>query len=292
MKNENREKIAILTDSCCDVPKDLAEQYHIYVLPVKIVYKDKEYLDGVDITPEEVYSRLSEEIPTSSLPGGDLFLQTLDQIKADGYEKVIAVTLSSGLSGTNNMLHLIAADYEGLDIYIFDTKNIAIGAGFHAIQAARYLENGDSFEEIQRKLERDLSHSKVFFVVETLEYLQKGGRIGLVAALFGNALNLKPVISCNDAGIYYTVTKVRGRKQSISRVIDLALKYAQGHKRINLAVCHGGAPEEVKAVEAYVKEQLPDHEIFISGQISPVLGVHTGPGLIGIGVEFLADDEA
>ncbi len=291
MKSENKEKIAILTDSCCDVPKELAEQYHMYVLPLKIVYKNKEYLDGVDITPQEVYDRLKEEIPTTSLPSGDVFLQTLDQIKADGYEKVIAVTLSSGLSGTNNMLHLIAEDYEGLEIYILDTKNIAIAAGFHAIQAARYLESGYSFVEIQQKLEQDIPNSKVFFVVETLEYLQKGGRIGLVASLFGNALNLKPVISCNEEGIYYTVTKVRGRKQSISRVMDLAIKYAQGHKRINLAVCHGGAPEEIKAVEDYIKEQLPDHEVFITGQISPVLGVHTGPGLIGIGVEILADDE-
>jgi len=289
MKNENREKIAVMTDSCCDVPKELAEQYHIYVLPQKIVYADAEYLDGIEITPDEVYGRLKEEIPTTSLPGGNIFLQILDQIKADGYEKVIAVTLSSGLSGTNNMLHLIAKDYEGLEIYILDTKNIAIAAGFHAIQAARYLENGDSFIEVQRKLERDVKNAKVYFVVETLEYLQKGGRIGLVASLFGNALNLKPVISCNEEGIYYTVAKVRGRKQSISRVMDLALKYAQGHKKINLAVCHGGAPEEVKAVEAYIKEKLPEHEIFITGQISPVLGVHTGPGLIGIGVEILED---
>ena len=139
MKSENKEKIAILTDSCCDVPKELVKQYHMYVLPLKIVYKNKEYSDGVDITPQEVYDRIKEEIPTTSLPSGDVFLQTLDQIKADGYEKVIAVTLSSGLSGTNNMLHLIAEDYEGLEIYILDTKNIAIAAGFHAIQAARYL---------------------------------------------------------------------------------------------------------------------------------------------------------
>ena len=290
MKSENKEKIAILTDSCCDVPKELAERYHMYVLPLKIVYKDNEYLDGVDISPQAVYDRLKEEIPTTSLPSGDVFLQTLDQIKADGFEKVIAVTLSSGLSGTNNMLHLNAEYYEGLEIYIFDTKNIAIAAGFHAIQAARYLENGNSFTEIQRKLEQDLVNSKVFFVVETLEYLQKGGRIGLVASLFGNALNLKPVISCNEEGVYYTVTKVRGRKQSITRVMDLALKFAEGHKRINVAVCHGGAPEEVKAVEAAIKEQLPDHEIFVSGQISPVLGVHTGPGLIGIGIEILSED--
>jgi len=290
MKNENREKIAIMCDSCCDVPQDYVKQYQIYVLPMTIVYHDREYLDGIEITPEEVYERLTTEIPTSSLPSGEQITQTLDRIKQDGYEQVIAVTLSSNLSGTNNLLHLIADSYEGLQIAIIDTKNIAIASGFHAIQAARYREEGYSFQEIQSKLEQDVKKSKVFFVVETLEYLQKGGRIGLVASLFGNALNLKPVISCNDDGIYYTVAKVRGRKQSIHRVIDLALKYAQGHKKINLAVCHGGAKEEVQWVEAYMKEHLPDHELYISGQISPVLGVHTGPGLIGIGVEVL--DEA
>ncbi len=291
MKSENKEKIAILTDSCCDVPKELAEQYHMYVLPLKIVYKGNEYLDGVNITPQAVYDRLKEEIPTTSLPSGDVFLQTLDRIKADGFEKVIAVTLSSGLSGTNNMLHLIAEDYEGLEIYIFDTKNIAIAAGFHAIQAARYIEQGLSFEEIQKRLIQDIPHSKVFFVVETLEYLQKGGRIGLVATLLGNVMKLKPVISCNEEGIYYTVAKVRGRRQSIRKTIDLALDYAKGHKKINLAVCHGGAFDVVQEVEEIVEEALPEHEVFIHGQISPVLGVHTGPGLIGVGVEYFDEEE-
>lgn len=291
MKNEmNHEKIAILTDSCCDVPKALVEQYHIYVLPLKVVYKDREYLDGVDIKPQEVYDHLKEEIPTTSLPSGEIFTDVLDQIKADGYEKVIAVTLSSGLSGTNNMLHLIASEYQGLEFFILDTKNIAIAGGFHAIQAARYLESGYSFTEIQKKLIHDVKNSKVYFVVETLEYLQKGGRIGMVASLFGNALNLKPVISCNDEGIYYTVAKVRGRRQSISRTIELAVNFAKGHKKINLAVCHGSAPELAQEVAETMKEQLPDHEIFVYGQISPVLGVHTGPGLIGIGVEILEEE--
>lgn len=287
MNTNKTEKIAILTDSCCDVPKALVDRYHMYVLPLKVVYKDREYLDGVDITPQEVYDHLQEEIPTTSLPSGDIFTNVLDQIKADGYEKVIGITLSSGLSGTNNMLHLITKEYEGLEFFILDTKNIAIGGGFHAIQAARYLEAGFGFEEIKEKLLRDVNNSKVFFVVETLEYLQKGGRIGLVASLFGNALNLKPVISCNEEGIYYTVAKVRGRKQSITRTIELAVAYAKNHPNINLAVCHGGTPELGEEVAQRMKELLPNHEIFVYGQISPVLGVHTGPGLIGIGVEIL-----
>lgn len=285
----NKEKIAILTDSCCDVPKEFVDRYHIYVIPLKVIYKDREYLDGVNITPQEVYDSMKTEIPSSSLPSGDDIIKVFDQIKDDGYEKVLAITLSSGLSGTNNTLHLLAKDYEGLEFFILDTKNIAIAGGFHAIQAGAYLEEGLSFEQIQAKLLHDVKNSKVFFVVETLEYLQKGGRIGLVASLFGNALNLKPVISCNEEGIYYTVAKVRGRKQSISKTMELALQYAKGHKRINLAVVHGGAEEIANQCLAYMKEQLESYEILVSGQISPVLGVHTGPGSIGIGIEILED---
>lgn len=283
----SKEKIAILTDSCCDVPKEFIDQYQIYVMPLKVVYKDREYLDGVTITPQEVYDGMKEEVPTSSLPSGETVIEMLERIKGDGYDKVVAATLSSGLSGTNNLLHLIASQFDGLEIFILDTKNIAIGAGFHAIQAARYREEGKSFEEICKRLQSDCKNSKIFFVVETLEYLQKGGRIGLVASLFGNALNLKPVISCNEEGIYHTVAKVRGRKQSISRTLDLALAYAQGHKRINVAVVHGGAAEVAAECEVYLKEKLPHHELFVSGQISPVLGVHTGPGALGIAIEIL-----
>lgn len=285
-----KEKIAILTDSCCDVPKEYVEKYHMYVVPLKVVYKDREYLDGVDITPQEVYDGMKEEIPTSSLPDGGTFIKVLDQIKADGFEKVIAITLSSGLSGTNNMLNLIAADYEGLDIFILDTKNIAIGGGFHAIQTGKYLEQGLDFESIKHKLEEDIKRCKIFFVVETLEYLQKGGRIGLVASLFGNALHLKPVISCNEDGIYYTVAKVRGRKQSISRTMELALEFAKGHKKVNLGVVHGGAEEIAQECADHMKQQLSMCDTFVFGQISPVLGVHTGPGAIGIAIEILDED--
>lgn len=286
----NKEKIAILVDSCCDVPKQFVEKYGMYVIPLKIIYKNKEYLDGVDITPEEVYQGLQDEIPKTSLPSGETIVEMFDKIKADGYEKVIAVTLSSGLSGTNNMVNLLAADYEGLDFFVLDTKNIAVAGGYHAIQAARYIEEGMSFEKIQERLLKDIKNCKIFFVVSTLEYLQKGGRIGLVASLFGNALNLKPIISCNEDGIYYTVNKVRGRKQSISKTIDLALNYAQGHKRYNVAVCNGDAGEEAELIKKELLPKLTNMDLFVEGQISPALGVHTGPGALGIAIQILDEE--
>lgn len=285
----NKEKIAVMTDSCCDVPQEFVDKYGMYVLPLKVIYKDREYLDGVDITPQEVYESLSTEIPSTSLPSGKLVEDLFEKIKADGYQKVVVVTLSSGLSGTNNMIHLIADDIEGLQIEIIDTKNIAVAAGFNAIQAARYVEKGYDFKTVVEKVRNNIYNSKVYFVVDTLEYLQKGGRIGLVASLVGNALNLKPIISCNDEGIYYTVAKVRGRKRSISKTIELALKQiAKGDKYL-LAICNGEAAEEAQEVKKEVLPQTPGAIEFIEGQISPVLGVHTGPGLIGIGVMIVED---
>lgn len=285
----NKQKTAILTDTCCNVPESFVKQYDMYVIPLKVIYKDAEYLDGIDITPEEVYESMSREIPKSSLPDGEAILAVFDKIKEDGYENVITITLSSGLSGTNNMIHLLSEDYEGLNFFILDTKNISIGGGFHAIQAGRYLEDGMTFDAVCEKLQKEIFNCKVFFVVETLEYLQKGGRIGLVASLFGNALNLKPIISCNEEGIYYTVAKVRGRKQSISKTIELALKTAGNHARYNIAIMNGAAKDLAKEIKEEILPQLPNVDIFLEDQVTPVLGVHTGPGTIGIGVQILED---
>ena len=285
----NQNKIAVLVDSCIDVPEAIRKQYNMYLIPLKIIYKDREYSDGVNITAEEVYTRLKEEIPKTSLPGATEVLDIFNQIKADGYEKVLAIILSSGLSGTFNLVRMLAEEYEGLDIEVIDTRNIAIAAGFNAIQAARYIEEGMTFDELKKAVIANIYKAKVFFCVDTLEYLQKGGRIGLVASVLGTALKLKPIISCNEEGIYYNVAKIRGRKQSIQKAIDLAVQYAGTSKKYNVALCHGGAPEEILSIKEELLKKLPNCDVYVEGQISPALGVHTGPGLIGIAVQILED---
>lgn len=280
----NSEKIAILVDTCCDVPKEMVDAYGMYVIPLKIIYKNAEYADGVDITAQQVYQGLKTEIPKTSLPSGEQILAIFQQIQKDGYEKVITITISSGLSGTNNMIRLIAEDYVGMEIFVLDTKNISIGSGFHAIQAARYIAQRDTFPVIKEKLIAGITHCKIFFVVETLEYLQKGGRIGLVASLFGNALNLKPIISCNEEGIYYTVAKVRGRKQSLRKTQELAIAYAKQHAHYHIAIMHGDAADTANEIKNNIISKLNACEVFVEGQVSPALGVHTGPGAIGIAV--------
>ncbi|EOB2431093.1 DegV family protein [Enterococcus hirae] len=283
MKN----KVAILVDSGTDVPQELIEKYQMYVIPLKIIYKDRVYTDKVDITPEEIYQRLPQEIPGTSLPDGETITKIFEQIKQDGYEKILAVTISSGLSGTYNIVRLIAQQQEELEAYVLDTKNIGIGAGFSAIQAAKWLEEGMEWSLLIERLNELVKQTKVFFNVATIEYLQKGGRIGLVASILGTALKLNPIISCNDEGIYYTVGKARGRKKSLDRTVSYVKERVGTAKVFNLAVAHGDAKEEATEMMARLKEEFPQAQQIYFGQISPALVVHTGPGLLGVGVQVL-----
>jgi DegV family protein with EDD domain len=282
------EKIAILVDSCSDVPKEYRDKYNMYVAPLTIVYKDAEYRDGIDIEPEDVFARFAEEIPSTSLPSPATVADLFAQIKADGYEKVIAVIISSGLSGTFEMISGFGPAPAGLETHYIDTKDIGIGSGFSAIRAGELIEQGLPFADVCREVEHAARNTKLFFCVSTLEYLVKGGRIGQVAGMVGTILDLKPVISCNEDGIYYTVAKARGRKKSLNLALEKAVEFAAGAKEYNITVMHGAAQDEADALMAVMKERLPDFRISIEGQITPALVVHTGPGLIGIGIQGLA----
>lgn len=283
----NKEKIALLVDSGTDVPAEIMSQYGMYMLPLQIIYKDRTYTDKVDITAEEIYQRLPQEIPSTSLPDGETINKIFDRIKADGYEKVLAVTISSGLSGTYNVVRLMGEQRNDLDIFVLDTKNIGIGAGLQAIRAAELLTEGIIWQELKEQLLQEVVRNKVFFNVATLEYLQKGGRIGLVASILGNALKLNPIIFCNDEGIYYTVAKSRGRKKSLDKTVELVKQYIGNHKQFRLAVAQGDALAEAKEMKTRLEQEFPQVKEIFFGQISPALVVHTGPGLLGVGVQLL-----
>ena len=283
------DKIAILVDSGTDVPPGLIEKYHMFVAPLRIIFSDGEYNDGIDLTAAQLYQRLPQEIPKTSLPSAEIVLQVLDQIRAEGYNKVLVVTISSGLSGTYNMLTLLASNIKDLDIYVYDTRNIAIGSGFSAIQAAEYIAAGMDWHTLKQTMIASTSKSKVFFCLDTLEYLQKGGRIGLVTAMLGTALNLKPIISCNTDGVYYTVAKVRGRQQSLKKVLELAVKFAGNAKKYNVALIGSGqlGLNDAASIRDAVLQKLPGKNLLIEGELGCCLGVHVGPGLVGVGVQIL-----
>jgi DegV family protein with EDD domain len=275
------EKVAILTDSGSDVPAEIAKELGIFVLPLQVNYKARSYRDGVEIDAQTVYERLEEEVPTTSLPLGSDLTDLLEKIKSKGYTRILGVLLSSGLSGTFNMVRLQAME-SPIPMEVLDTKNIGIGSGMSAIKAAQLAKAGVAYDEIVKQTKLAIENTKIFFVLSTLEYLKRGGRIGKVSAMIGSAFDIKPIITCNEEGIYTTVAKARGRKQSLRKVVELALDYAKDSASVSLSVAHGNALQEANDIKAEMISQLNSVSNAFVGPVSPALGVHTGPGLIGV----------
>jgi len=285
----NENKIAILTDSGSDVPRFFSERYHIYQMPLSINYKDKSYLDGVDITPEYVYDNLKHEIPHTSLPSLGEIQEIIERIVADGFNQIIIPVISSRLSGTFRAVQLVCEELGHIKTAVIDTKNIALASGFFSIYAAQLLEQNLSFEEIVKKLESKIDKSHIYYSLHTLQYLIKGGRLGRVDGILGSMLQIKPIISCDPDGVYYTVEKVRGRKQSLQKTMELVQNKIKDTKNYYLTICHGYAQEEADQIKEKMQPFIAKATLFMEGQISPALGVHTGPGLVGIGYFDLDD---
>ena len=280
----NSAKTAIMVDSGCDISQEFIEQYDIKVLRLKVLYGDRMYSDGLDIDPLEVYRRFPQEIPTTSTPNMYEVSELVNEIKSEGYEKIIGITISSGLSGTYNAVAM-AFEEEDIETFAFDTKNISIGAGLLEMWAAKKLSEGWTFEAVKHGLNDKINDSKVFFYMDTLDYLRKGGRISPAVAIVGKALNLKPIISCNEKGTYYTVSKIRGQHKGLEKLMD-SLKDYIGDKKAYLAIMNGDGTRYLDVIRARIKEMFPQCEVVVDKQITATMAIHTGPGLIGVGVLF------
>ena len=278
---EPNKKIAIITDTTCDIPDELIEEYSIFLIPLRIVFKNAEYRDKFEISPQKVYELLQVEIPKSSLPFSNDVKELMDEIIQKGYTDAVIITLSSGLSGTNNMMNLMMEDYrDKINIEVVDSLYLSLGLGFQVIECAKAIKETGSVKAGIKKMDEIRKSMTAMFVVNTLLYLKKGGRIGKVEGTVGEMLHLKPVISINDEGIYYTLAKVRGRKNSVQKMIDL-LKDKYKNKKINIGIAQGLAEEEAQTLLEKLKSVLNINKDF-TVQISPVLGMHTGPGLLGV----------
>ena len=280
----NSAKTAIMVDSGCDISQEFIEQYDIKVLRLKVLYGDRMYSDGLDIDPLEVYRRFPQEIPTTSTPNMYEVSELVNEIKSEGYEKIIGITISSGLSGTYNAVAM-AFEEEDIETFAFDTKNISIGAGLLAMWAAKKLSEGWTFEAVKHGLNDKINDSKVFFYMDTLDYLRKGGRISPAVAIVGKALNLKPIISCNEKGTYYTVSKIRGQHKGLEKLMD-SLKDYIGDKKAYLAIMNGDGTRYLDIIRARIKEMFPQCEVVVDKQITATIAIHTCPGLIAVGVLF------
>lgn len=280
----------VVTSSSCDLPAAYMEKYNIVQLPLKVIYPDREYLDGVDITPSMLYSKMPEEIPSSSMPSVGDIEKIFSEIFAGGADRIFAVAISSGLSGTYNGIQNAALQFPG-KVTIVDSLSVSIGHGFLVLEAARLLEAGYDVDEVKRRLLILRGKAPVFFVLKGLEYLKKGGRIGYVSSTIGDFLDIKPIISVNPEGKYYMYSKPRGREKSLRELKSIGENAFHG-KRMRIAVLHGNAQKEAELIRDSLA-LLPDVEEMIFYEIGPVLGVHTGPGLVGVSyhpVDYLDED--
>ncbi len=277
-----KEKIAIVTDSTSDLKKEDLEKLGIESIPLKVVYSDKQFHDRVDIQPSEVYDNLEEEIPTTSMPSPKEKETVYSRLKEEGYTHIISIHISSGLSATYSNCRMVADQIKGIEVKVIDSKMLSMGLGRLVLYANKLLEKDKySFSELVKKIEDQKERIEVFFVVETLKYLKKGGRIGKVSGTIAQILNIKPIISIDDEGEYFTFDKVRGRSKSLDKMYNIIKDKLEEGKEYYLDIMNAAAESEAKDLLSKFKKLPSIREIFL-GEISPVMVVHTGPGLIGI----------
>ena len=284
------QKIALLTDSCADIAPELAAEQHIYCVPLRILCSDGEYLDGVNICNTDIYRyQQAGELPKTSLPSMEDFEKALLQIKADGFDGVIAIMMSSGLSGTYNLARLLEGECEGrLTLRAYDSLSASLGQGMMLLQLAEDIRAGMSWEELtERRVPQLIRDTKARFSVDTLEFLQKGGRIGKVSATAGMLLQIKPILTFAEDGQLQSETKVRGRQQVISKLVELTVQSCGDHKRYNLAIANGGASEEMQLLKEKLTEALPDYDHIWEGTMDATLSVYLGSGMLGAAVQPL-----
>lgn len=275
-------KIALITDSTCGLPKEYVDKYNVKVASLKVLYKDKEYIDAVTITPEEVYSKLEEELPTTSMPSVQDVKSLYNELEAEGYTHAIVLPVSSGLSGTINSFRLASEDFSNINTFIFDTKILSMAVGLIVLEVGKMIEENKDFDYICNRIPKIRENLWMYFTVDTLEYLIKGGRIGKVTGGIGQLLNLKPIITMDENGSYTNHSKIRGSKQAFNKLSSLATSILDKGKG-KVIVMTGTMHEEANKL----KELLENHintTFMYKGTITPAVGIHSGPRLLAVAV--------
>lgn len=279
-------KICIVTDSTADLTPSQAEALGVTVRPLSVVFGDKVYLDGIDIRPDTFYSMLADSptLPTTSQPSPGEFVELYEGLFAKGCETIVSIHISSGLSGTAQAAKQ-AAEHLGKDIRVIDSRSISVGIGVQVIAAAEAVKAGKSVEEVLQVVETSRLNHEVLFTLNTLEYLAKGGRIGKAKSLLGSILNIKPIIRVDD-GIYVDAGKARSQKQALEQIVHLLVDLSKGRKAKRIGVAVGAATEAGLRLKELMQAEFGIEPTF--GQVGPVIGVHTGPGTVGVAIEFEA----
>ena len=275
-----RKKIAILTDSSSYIPAEAARGLNIHTIPLWLIWDNEHIRDGVDITPEQFYTRLkaAKNIPTSSQPTAGEFINYFEQLAAEN-DAVVAVLVSSKMSGTIASALSAQEQLPGLNIRVVDSQATAMGLGFCVLAAARAAQQDQSVDQVVAVAEDMRARVQFLFAVDTLEYLHKGGRIGGAKALFGTVLSIKPLLHFQNGQIE-PLMSVRTKKKAIATMLDVAEERLCGGKMVEAAVLDVDAPGEGDAVAELVSRRFGIQPI--RATVSPVVGTHAGLGSVGL----------
>lgn len=276
-------KVAIVTDSTAYIPKELREQYAVTVVPQVLIWGEKTYEDDVDIQPDEFYQKLAtaKVMPTTSQVSVPNMRKAFAGLLEQGYD-VLGIFISSKLSGTIQSAiqgrELLEKDKDHVEIV--DSQTTAMAMGFQALMAARAAAQGASLSECKALAEKARAHTGVYFVVDTLEFLHRGGRIGGAQRLLGTALNLKPLLTVQD-GKVEAVERIRAKAKAVERLMEIIAEKTAGQSPIRIASLHANAEAEAREMLSKLQARLNPIETVYS-TVSPVIGTHIGPGTVGV----------
>lgn len=276
-------KTAVITDSTCDLPEDLVRKHGITVIPQYVVWGEEVFRDRIDIQPEEFYARLVSDpiYPSSSCPTPDVFANTFEELRTKGAEEIIVLTVSSAMSATFDTATQAASKVD-FPVHVVDSKGPTMTLGWQVLAAVRALEDGKPIQAVLERID-EVRRSLVQLVfMDSIEYLYKGGRIGMATNLLSSALKIKPVIQINhETGLVESLLKVRTRKKAVEAFYQAFLDRIGDGPVKRIAVLHGNVSDEARILIERVKQDLAPAEL-ITNITGPVLGINTGPGALAL----------
>lgn len=275
------EKLGIVTDSTAYLDDDYVRKHDIKVVPLEVILDDVSYREGVDITNDEFYRRLKQPgvFPTTSQPSAGEFLEAYKEM-AERYDELISIHISAGISGTYESARTAAAEMGDYTIEVIDSRFTGIQLMIIIEDLVRAREQGKSLEELKSLAEKRIGEGVIMFLVDTLEYLHRGGRIGGAQAFMGSMLRIKPILYLN--GTIDALEKVRGSGKALDRLVELAVEKTGG-RRVQVGLTHVQAPERLHELMEKVKVALNcDPDSIAWNETGPVIGSHVGPGTAGV----------
>lgn len=273
--------IKILTDSTSYLPPEWQKEYDVTIVPLNIHWGEVSYRDGIEMTPATFYERLvrEKELPKTSQPSQELFNQTFLTL-ANNSDGIVAPLISSGISGTVDNALAVARQFKRVPVEVIDTHNTSAGQTLIVREAGRVASQGGSLEDVKHAAETVAEKLHTYFVVDTLEYLHRGGRIGGASRYFGAALNIKPILTFNSKGEIDALERVRTKQKALQRLINLAEEKSVG-RPVKMGVMEANAPKVAAEFCQQITQKVDCEELFTI-ELSPVIGAHVGPGTIGI----------